>query len=616
MTVCTRWGIGLSLIHELRPQTRRFGARFLSLAGLSLGLGVALLSQGAPASPAVDLQCLLDAALASRAKEVTIPPGIHRVKLATAKSAYHLTLAGAKDLVIRGAGATLVFENPQAGGILFERCSRVTVSGLTLDWDPLPFTQGRITAIHLAEASYDVQVDTGYSDDPDPFAKGVQVFLYDPQTWRLKRGGYEMFDVGATRVSQGLLRLRFKSAQPIRASTATVGDWVVAGLRKKIGMRMLECAGMVVEGVTIWAAPGIALQEAGGAGGSRYTYTVTPGPAPAGGPARLMSTDADAFNSTSVHQGPVVENCLFEAQGDDGIAIKGTYVLVSEETTSGTLRISPKHEMVYRAGDRLRVYSGRGYQLKGEATITAVQKAEAPAGAGLEALRACWQRYREDLPGKRYYTLTLDQPIQAEIGDLASSPDWDGSGFIIRNNVIRYCRGRGMIVKASDGLIESNRVENITGAGICLGPEFAYWMESDYVQKVSVRGNRLHAVGIGADSAKNERSIYVGAITVCAATPDKQVPGGTGNRNLVIEGNDMEASGGIGMMIACASDVVVRSNRVGTTRALGTMVGGAKYGVDPDAAIFVTESARVRLEGNQVGGKGIVLGTNVVEIVR
>jgi hypothetical protein len=115
---------------------------------------------------------------------------------------------------------------------------------------------------------------------------------------------------------------------------------------------------------------------------------------------------------------------------------------------------------------------------------------------------------------------------------------------------------------------------------------------------------------------KNARSIQVGAITVFAATPDKTLPAERGNSRIVIEGNKIEESGGIGMLIACAQSVTVRSNRIGATRIPGAMTGGAKFGVDPEAAVFVAESSGVRFDGNQLGGKGIVLGTNAVGIVR
>lgn len=601
-------------------RAQRFNPAVLALAIMSFGVSAACSARGdtvtaaVAAAPALDVQRLLDDAVAAHRSEVTLAPGVYRVKPSTNTSAYHLNLKNVADLAIRGDGTTLVFENPQNGGILFERCQRVTLSGLTLDWDPLPFTQGRITSLHTAEAAYDIQVDPGYAADPALFAKGAEVFLYDPQSRHLKHGAWEVFGVGVTRAEPGVLRVHFKSAQSLHDSTAAVGDLAVAGARLKMGIRFMECAGVTVTGVTIRTAPGIAIQEANGEGGGHYSYTVAPGPAPAGGPARLLSATADAFHSANVRRGPVVENCRFESQGDDGIAIHGTYSLVTEATKAAAITISPKREMVYRVGDHLRVYDRRTYQFKGEARITAIDKAQVPTGASAEPIRAVWQQYRDDLPGKRYFTLTLEHALQADLGDLASSPEWDGCGFTVRNNVLGHSRGRGILVKASDGLIEGNRLEDITGGGICLGPEFASWLESDYVQNVTVRNNSLQNIGIGANCMKNTRSIYVGAITVYAASPAKSLPPGQGNRQIVIEGNRIDASGGIGMLIACAQDLQVRSNRIGTTHILGSMVGGAMFGVDPEAAVFVTESARVRFEGNRTSGKGIVLGTNVVDV--
>ena len=607
-----------NILAKAQNQHRTLRFRWCALASsilmaASLGWGTA-----APESATtLDCQRLLNQAVAAHQTEVTFPPGVYRIKSSEAPgSTYHLTIKGASNLVIRGEGATLVFENPRQGGLLFERCHKLTVTGLTLDWAPLPFTQGRITAMSPSEPWYDVQVDAGYSDDASLFDKSNEVFVYDPQTRHLKRGSWELFGVAITRERQGMLRLHFKSVQSMHDSGAAVGDLAVAGIRLKMGIRLMECTEITVDRVTIWTAPGIALQEANGEGGSRYTYTVTPGPAPAGGSARLLSATADAFHSACVRRGPVVEKCLFESQGDDGIAIHGAYSLVTAAGAPGTLRISPKREMLLRAGDQVEVYDGRDCHLKGEARITAVGREEPPTGAAAEAIRAWWKQNRDDLPGKRYFTLTLDHPIEAGLGDLASSSDWNGNGFTVRDNVVRHSRGRGILVKASEGLIVSNRLEDITGSGICLGPEFASWLEGDYVRNVTIRDNHLQDIGIGANCVKNARSIFAGAIMVYAAATNASLPTGMGNRNIVIEGNSVDASGGIGMLIACAQDVQVRSNRIGATRALGTMEGGKRFGVDPYAAIFVTVSARVRFQGNQVGGKGIVIGTNTAEIVK
>lgn len=427
-----------------------------------------------------------------------------------------------------------------------------------------------------------------------------------------------MFGASVRREAPGILRVMLRNGQKSRDMGVALGDYAgVAAVRKKMALRFVECGSMAVSNVTVWAAPGMALQEAMGEGGSRYTYTVTPGPAPAGGGARLLSSTADAFHSSSVRKGPLVDHCLFEGQGDDGVAIHGAYCLVTSTGSSSNLVFAPKYaEMPYRRGDPVRLYDGQTFRLKGEARIERVARTDPPAGALRKTIQALWARYRDEGMDKRYYALVLDHVVSTDVGDLLCSPACSGNGFAVRDTIVRHHRGRGMLIKSSEGVIEGNHIEDNTHAGIALGPEFSTWLEGDYVRNVFIRNNVLRDVGIGANCMLNERSILAGAITVGASTPERTLPVEQGNRNLVFEGNRVESTGGIGMLIACAQDVQVKSNWIGATRILGTMRGGDAYGVVPDASIFVASSSRVRFEANQISGKGIVVGTNVVEIVR
>ncbi len=66
---------------------------------------------------------------------------------------------------LNGNGAQLI--NTTRGSTLtISTCSRVTVRDLTIDYDPLPFTQGTIAGFDKAALQITVKVDAGYPDDP------------------------------------------------------------------------------------------------------------------------------------------------------------------------------------------------------------------------------------------------------------------------------------------------------------------------------------------------------------------------------------------------------------------------------------------------------------------
>ena len=68
--------------------------------------------------------------------------------------------------------------------------------------------------------------------------------------------------------------------------------------------------------------------------------------------------------------------------------------------------------------------------------------------------------------------------------------------FSLRNNTIRNHRARGMLIKASDGVIEGNAIENSTLGGIVVTPEL-YWGEGDFVSNLTIESNSVRSVCIG-----------------------------------------------------------------------------------------------------------------------
>ena len=60
-----------------------------------------------------------------------------------------LFIRDAANITFRGSGAStkLIFTNPLAGGVAFERCRNVRIADLQIDWDPLPYAFGHICQV-------------------------------------------------------------------------------------------------------------------------------------------------------------------------------------------------------------------------------------------------------------------------------------------------------------------------------------------------------------------------------------------------------------------------------------------------------------------------------------
>ncbi len=547
----------------------------------------------------LDLQATIEQAYERGDRRIVIPPGVHTVTPSGRHHSTHLYFEGMRDVEIDGQGATLVFSDPAKVGLIFKHCVNVTLRGFTIDYDPLPFTQGRITAINPEDGTIDLAIDAGYRTDVAYFSRGLAAYTFDPRTRWIKPGSWDLYPSRLEKLDDATVRVHIRNAASVGRNNAAVGDRMLVSRRAASGMRLIECGDMRVEDLTVWSAAGIAIQEAHGPGGSYYRYAVTRGPAPAGAvEPRLQSANADAFHSAYVHRGPHVEGCRFAHQGDDAIAIHGTYSIIASAGASRQVLLTPKFELPLEVGDTLDIYDPLTYAIKASAKVESIEPSELPEGPQRQAIEELWRHYRSTAASKRYYRVTLDREVDTTVGDLASSPDRNGSGFVIRHNIIRDHRARGLLIKTTHGVIEHNLIEGSSFAGIALGPELAYWLGGDFAQDVVVRHNIVRGTGYQANAHTNPNNLIGAGVVVHAVTVDRRFSPSQLNRRLVIEDNLIEDTASLALLITSARDVVVRDNRIVNPHRLPSAMTGAGFGVDPAAAVFISQASDIVLENN------------------
>lgn len=105
----------------------------------------------------VELQRMIDQAISDKARTLTIPAGTYRGK------APLLTIKDAVDLEIIADGVLMVCET-QVRALAIENCKNLKLKGLTIDYDPLTFTQGDI--INVGSNYVDVKIHKGYPVRP------------------------------------------------------------------------------------------------------------------------------------------------------------------------------------------------------------------------------------------------------------------------------------------------------------------------------------------------------------------------------------------------------------------------------------------------------------------
>lgn len=497
-----------------------------------------------------DLRALINAELAAGKKRIVIPPGRYRVQ---AERGGHLQFKNLSDVEIIANNVEMVCTST-VQAVLFDQCANVTLRGLVVDYDPLPFTQGKIIAIAPDKSWIDFEVAEGYPENK--LEERVQI--YDPATGELRRGdaGWkeEIKDLGARRYRVEKDRYRF---DPLH-DTEQVGDILVTnhsfgahGSPHAVELR--NSKGVLLEEITVFASPCFGFLEHD-CDGTRYIRCKVDRRDPADDPVkralpRMRSLNADAYHSKDAIQGPAIIGCKAYFQGDDCVNINGHYHYVSG-STGRLLRVAVMGKPRIKAGDPVEFLPNSGPRppdavaVKMELDPTPITEAEKTliGKLGLDA------RIRTGLlTGKaEFYTLTLDREIVIPDGSAVCNPTRTGNGFMVTDCDFGHNRSRAILIKASKGEVTGNRIIKSRMAAVLVSPEF-WWMEAASSSDVVVKDNIIEG---------------------CLQTPIQILaPGGNGktlpsgaHRNISISGNRIADSVWPLIRVTSTKGLIIKGN--------------------------------------------------------
>jgi hypothetical protein len=494
-----------------------------------------------------------------------------------------ITKSGTK---LNANGSTFVFTNRFDHAVEVMPTEGVTLENFAIDYDPLPFTQGRVEA--LSGDSYDVRVDAGYPTDPQLFlVPGAQaplgygqkpgIALIDPQTKQFKQEGAKTWANSLTAPAAGMLRV----GVPPQDVNVQVGDLVA------ILAPWWNCAVMIwnsgqvtVRNVQLWSAPGGGVCQNGGEGGTNFdNLRIIPGPMPTGATQqRLLAVNRDGVHIKFVRRGAVLQNSTIDSISDDGFnnesliakvtALNGQTITLSDAWVTDFTQVN----------DQVRVYDSA---LRIRVTATVSSKSDVND------------------------TLTLDNAAGIQAGDRVVNISRMGEGTVIRNNTFRNIEARGILARGSGTRITGNTIDRTTISGIWVGPEIGFYSEGDFARDVIIENNTLRNIGY---SWRSRGSPTIGAINVLTGFDEaalvQSTAGHRQNENITIRGNTIESSAMAGIFVSDAVNVKVCDNKVGGSNSLSTASGGALYGLTADKALIVRDSANVQFAGNQVTAPG------------
>jgi hypothetical protein len=513
------------------PRLLRRLALWLLLGTACLGAEQKPALAGSPPAPA-DLRAFLMAELQAGKQRIVIPPGRYPIQ---AQRGSHLTFSGLRDVEIIADQVELVCGSTLRA-VLFENCTNVTLRGLTVDYDPLPFTQGTIIAMAPDKSWIDFEVADGYPD-----ARLAAPFqIYDPASRTLRRGDGRW---NSEIISLGPRRHRVTKALPYRFHPAqdleTIGDTLVAkSLPSAPGsphaFELRRCRGVRLEDITLYASPSFGFLERG-CHGTTYLRCTIDRRAPEDDPVqrsmpRLRSLNADAFHSKDATKGPAILSCKARFQGDDAVNINGRFHYVrSSEGARVRIAVIDRNAFL-REGDPVQFLPYEGPLAPHAKVLRSEPDPEAFSAADLAFLR----RLRMDekmraslLEGKAsHHILTLDREVDLPPGSLICCPLRLGNGFRVKDCDFGETRSRGILIKASNGEITGNRIAGARMHAILVSPEF-WWMEAGLSSDLLIRDNRIQGC---RDTA----------IRIQARGGNRQILPAGALRNIAIRNNRLE----------------------------------------------------------------------------
>lgn len=516
-----------------------------------------------------------------------------------------IRLSDIKDLTIHGNGAQFWFED-YISALRIENCQNISFHDITMDWDPLPFSQAVITAIDPEGKYIEGKTESGFRNMNeilnDPSVRGrptVKVFFFNPETGVLKT------DVAHSEVSSieeiGENHLRFHGrvygVHDYKSINIEPGDRMAFVMRHSHAVRISHSQDITFDNFHLYSSPmfGISMGNGGGNMVLKDSKLI-----PRPGTKRLMGINGDALHFTSLQKGPRIEGCEFSAAGDDILNIHGDFAMVQKQRSSNEVVIGIKNHINIQEGSTIRIYDYNTLQLKGEFEIEQIVE-------GGDALKRDAKAVGEEKevkfwPGRTSLICTLDKPVKASRYDIVES-DFDGGyGTVIRDNYLHNLTTRGFLIQTKNAVIENNVFVNVDNAAVSIMASLK-WCEGPIPQNIVFRNNTIKRPGWTYGSRHRENS-KIGAISVNLEYYGELKQNNRPISGITIENNSILNAGTCGIFMIHSKDNTIRNNTISGYCEVDPWRVGMEYGVKPYGAIYIGDSEQIKITNNTIQNPG------------
>lgn len=551
------------------------------------------------------------AAAFGKKAQILIPRGRYKIgslERSTPGDSANLVFSGLKNAEIKGEPGTELIMGGRGHGLRIANCENTVFENISIDYAPLPFTQGTIEKFDRETNTILVLIDPGYRSPLDETFSGKSIkILKLRMSFFEAADGKRRKDLGINWVDRvtsgpnGLIALKLRNKEMtgsglvglkfamISRSAGTKGHGVFVTSSKDCTLKNInvysaynaaygirECDRLVMDGCRLERKPGTG---------------------------RLISSNADGIHAKFNRRGPIVRNCLLTYCEDDCINIAGNYQRLCDRPAPNQLIIDL--DTNGRSGDEYVLFD---FRTAAEIARIKSIKRERIKWNGKPKCRIT---FTEELPVNLATVKNCGQPVDWSLGISTGKSiapgtkmpvflynlDACGRGAIIEDCFLGYNWPRGILIRAPEARIARNRFENFEGPALIIGHDMI-WGEGPNSSGLQVTNNIFHNI--------NRTNIVIAD----AALSESQA--GRSIRDILIQGNQFEGfgepsphgRGRVGEVISVtnADRVLIKNNMIGPPSPLFR---------DPaQPYITITDSDKITLAENTFLP---VSKTNIVE---
>ncbi len=539
-----------------------------------------------------DLLKKLAAAIKAKKTNFNIPKGVYRFSKTIGKRPCHVKFLNAGNMTVEGNGSSFFFEN-QATGLSIYKCNNLTIKNLVLDWDPVPFTQGTVTALDVKDNSFTFKPDAGYGANCDNIFKGsgLRGMLFDPKTRKMKprQGGFCVYS--KKKLDNGSYQIKVRGFYGAKAKACgfAKGDLIAIWMRKGRAVKVEVTEKITLENITLYSAPFIGFVENVGAGGNVYRKCrIIKRP----GTNRLIGGNADGFNASNTLKGPTLDGCEIDTIGDDFVNFHGVYYRIFEQVSPTELIVQPFGSNGVKLPE-LSFLENKTWNLMGTRkcvsrkaftyTIPDVSK---------KGLSHKWAAAKNFKAGSktRALRIKLDKPLKLDNPAIFSCASAVASGAVIKNCKFTGSLARGIRFQSTDAVIENNDISLALGPLLSVCGQPGYWGEAVTSSNLIVRNNVFSEGCLGA------RNRHPGVVEI---TAPGTLPGAQAASNIKFTGNRIIRPGAAAIYLNVCRNIIVSGN---TIIGLGTIPDATGKGNIP--AIIQGQTENVSISNNKIEKSG------------